>query len=444
MNQLTLPLELATTKDANYKNRAINRLTNQDKAFHDWYRFVLSYPAHLVRDYIQDFGLDCNSTLLDPFCGTGTTIVEAKRNHIAGIGIEANPFAHFAGSVKLQWHIDPAGLRNFAHQVAEQTQCLLAQQGIDDQVKFRGNIDALPLLTLPAEAEKLLIKDSISALPLHKILTLRNCLNQYETSVFYSHARLALAKTIVFDASNVRFGPEISIGKAKTDVEVIGMWLAEIEQMVKDLSLVAGQVFPPAVVHHADARKLSTLITPRSVDAVITSPPYPNEKDYTRTTRLESIILEFVNSNAELRTFKKGLLRSNTRGVYKEDTDDQWVAHHTKINELAAQIEARRIALNKTSGFERLYAKVTKLYFGGMARHLAELRTVLRPGAKLAYVVGDQASYLQVLIRTGQLLAEIAEDLGYRVDRIDLFRTRAATATKTELREEVVVLEWMG
>jgi len=79
-----------------------------------------------------------------------------------------------------------------------------------------------------------------------------------------------------------------------------------------------------------------------------------------------------------------------------------------------------------------------------MARHLAELRPVLRPGAKLAYVVGDQASYLRVLIRTGQLLAEVAEDLGYRVDRIDLFRTRAATATKTELREEVVVLEWMG
>ena len=117
---------------------------------------------------------------------------------------------------------------------------------------------------------------------------------------------------------------------------------------------------------------------------------------------------------------------------------------YTKINELAAEIEARRITLNKTSGFERLYAKVTKLYFGGMARHLAELRPVLKPGAKLAYVVGDQASYLQILIRTGELLAEVGEDLGYRVDRIDLFRTRAATATKTELREEVVVFEWMG
>ena len=117
---------------------------------------------------------------------------------------------------------------------------------------------------------------------------------------------------------------------------------------------------------------------------------------------------------------------SNTRGVYKGDD------------------ERRRIAMNKTSGFERMYARVTKLYFGGMARHLADLRPFLKPGARLGYVVGDQASYLQVMIRTGQLLAEIAGSLGYRVDNIDLFRTRLATATKEQIREEVLVLTWPG
>jgi hypothetical protein len=79
-----------------------------------------------------------------------------------------------------------------------------------------------------------------------------------------------------------------------------------------------------------------------------------------------------------------------------------------------------------------------------MARHLAALRSVLRPNARLAYVVGDQASYLQVMIRTGQLLADIAQALGYELIRIDLFRTRFATATKEQLREEVVVLQWKG
>ena len=79
-----------------------------------------------------------------------------------------------------------------------------------------------------------------------------------------------------------------------------------------------------------------------------------------------------------------------------------------------------------------------------MARHLADLRIVLKPGAQLAYVVGDQASYLRVMIRTGQLLADIAMSLGYEVMGIDLFRTRLATATKEQLREEVVLLRWNG
>lgn len=48
------------------------------------------------------------------------------------------------------------------------------------------------------------------------------------------------------------------------------------------------------------------------------------------------------------------------------------------------------------------------------------------------------------MIRTGHILAEIAEKIGYRVVRIDLFRTRFATATQEELREEVLILEWPG
>jgi hypothetical protein len=138
------------------------------------------------------------------------------------------------------------------------------------------------------------------------------------------------------------------------------------------------------------------------------------------------------------------LVRSNTRNVYKGDRDDETVAENVEVQRIAAAIERRRKELGKTSGFERLYARVTKLYFGGMARHLSDLRDILRRGARLAYVVGDQASYLRVMIRTGRLLADIAASLGYEVLGIDLFRTRLATATREQLREEVLLLRWPG
>lgn len=58
--------------------------------------------------------------------------------------------------------------------------------------------------------------------------------------------------------------------------------------------------------------EIETLTLRKIIVAVITSPPYPNEKDYSRTTRLESVILGYINTKDDLRRFKKGMLRSNT------------------------------------------------------------------------------------------------------------------------------------
>jgi hypothetical protein len=214
--------------------------------------------------------------------------------------------------------------------------------------------------------------------------------------------------------------------------------------MAQDLAEYADLVKVTAECHRGDARQLRSLLQPHSIDAIITSPPYPNEKDYTRTTRLESVLLGFLKNKQDLREFKKSLIRSNTRNVYKIDDDDRCLASESQVTYLAQQIEDRRLALNKTSGFERLYHRVTTLYFGGMKRHLEALQPALKPGAKLAYVVGDQASFFQVMIRTGALLEEIAAEVGYIVRDRDLFRTRLATATGAQLREEVVLLEWRG
>jgi DNA modification methylase len=424
------------------KNGRANRLNPEDRAFHDWYRFVLSYPPHLVKNYIKKFQLGNQSVILDPFCGTGTTLIEAKLAGIKSLGIEANSFPHFASKVKLNWDLSADLLSSQAHAIAQNARDILVSQGIDDSPFEQNHLD-LPLRTLSDEQTKLLLAGSISPLPLHKTMVLLECLNVQRNQPFYNHAVLALANALVFKISNLHFGPEVGVKKPKADSPVINAWLAEIEKLAGDLRQVESKHFPESKVFLGDARNLDN-IQPNSVDAVITSPPYPNEKDYTRTTRLESVLLGFIKNKAELRELKKRLVRSNTRGVYKGDDDDKWISEHAEIQRIADDIEKRRIELGKDSGFERLYGKVTKLYFGGMARHFAELRRVLKPGAQLAYVVGDQASYLRVMIRTGQLLAEIASALGYEVAGIDLFRTRLATATKEQLREEVVILHWRG
>lgn len=433
-------------------NGDANRLSPADRPVHDWYRFVLSYPPHLVREYIERFDIGPRQVVLDPFCGTGTTLVECKKLGIPSIGVEANPMAYFATQVKLDWSPDPVGLLKHAREVAERAKAKLESDGIEDDTSLplfrmgKGSHHQLKvtLRTLSPEKQQLLLTNSVSPLPLHKTLVLLECLDQVRDSRYRGHELLALAKALVYSISNLHFGPEVGVAPAKADSLVVSAWLTEIRAMADDLRKLRTIESPPARVYHADSRRIAQVVDPCSIDAVITSPPYPNEKDYTRTTRLESVLFGFIRDKAELRALKRGLVRSNTRGVYKDDEDDRWVSENSEIQRIAKAIEKRRIELGKTSGFERLYARVTKLYFGGMARHLADLRAVLRPGARLAYVVGDQASYLRVMIRTGKLLARIGESLGYEPVAIDLFRTRLATATREQLREEVVVLRWPG
>jgi DNA modification methylase len=425
-------------------NSDINKLYPEDRSVHEWYRFVLSFPPHLVRVYLERFEVTHEQRVLDPFCGTGTVLVECQKLRIESVGIEANPMAHFASQVKVDWSVDPDRLMEHARLVAEIARAKLEQQGIEDNPLIQIVQHGLTLRTLPPESLKLLLTDSISPLPMHKTLVLLECVEEHRDERYYRYERLALAKALVFTISNLHFGPEVGVSPAKHDAPVISSWLTCMSAMVNDLRKVQSTGETISVVHLADARQIASVLKPHSIDAVITSPPYPNEKDYTRTTRLESVLLGFIHNKTELQTLKRGLVRSNTRGVYKIDDDDQWVMEHPEIQRIANDIETRRIELGKTSGFERLYARVTKLYFGGIARHLADLRLALRPGAQLAYVVGDQASYLRVMIPTGQLLTDIAQSLGYELVGIDLFRTRLSTATKEQLREEVVVLRWPG
>ncbi|MBN8691156.1 MAG: DNA methyltransferase [Armatimonadetes bacterium] len=426
-----------------------NKLSAEDRPIHAWYRFVLSFPPHLVRQYLTKFQIMPGDVVLDPFCGTGTTIVECKKNGIASVGFEANSMAALASRTKTDWSISPAELSRIARWIAERANKEIEELLPRSEAATLSNIareaeqfNLYGLRCLDCDAAALILKDSISPRPLHRALVLKKWIAS-APSELTNHLLLALAWTLVTRAGNLKFGPEVGVSKPKFDVDVVGEWLSHCERMSTDIETYNDRRNIPSQLIQADSRDVSQL-EDCSISAVFTSPPYPNEKDYTRTTRLESVILGHINNKKELRELKQGLLRSNTRNVYVADDDHLFVRDVPEIEQIAQEIERRRIALGKTSGFEKLYHKAAKLYFGGMARHLDSLRPKLRPGALLGYVVGDQASYLQVHIPTGDLLGQIAKSQGYEVVSLDLFRTRLATATKQQLREEVLVLRWPG
>ena len=123
----------ALPKDSRRSNGAeLNRLEPGDRPAHDWYRFVLSYPPHLVREYVRQFELSRKARVLDPFCGTGTTVVECKKLGLASVGIEAHPMSHFAGQTKVDWSVDADRLEQSAIRIAEAALTQLERAGIID------------------------------------------------------------------------------------------------------------------------------------------------------------------------------------------------------------------------------------------------------------------------------------------------------------------------
>jgi hypothetical protein len=122
---------------------------------------VLSFPPHVVREYLERFGIDSRHRVLDPFCGTGTTIVECKKLGIPAVGIEANPLAHFVAQVKIDWSPDPDELIQHSEYVAERARAQLEADGIEDDPLFPSTqcADTISnLRTLESDVMHLLLK----------------------------------------------------------------------------------------------------------------------------------------------------------------------------------------------------------------------------------------------------------------------------------------------
>ncbi len=426
-------------------NAKKNITQDHDRSFHSWYQFVLGYPPHLVREYVQKFQLKKGDVVLDPFCGTGTTNVECKKLSIESLGLEANPIACLAASVKVNWTPDPARIQDNLRTVVDSAAHYMQRHGLVEPVLLRKPADALMSIDrepeLTVDQLRILPKGFISALPLRRLLILRAFIDLVPEEDIRNMLLVALASEAVNHASNIAFGPEVYAGKPKVDVHVLSSFEMFVEAMAEDL-LSSHPNGSPAHIRLGDARTVGDVFPEWTgrIAGVITSPPYPNEKDYTRTTRLETILLGLARDRGELRALKDNLLRSNSRTVFVTDTDAQFVSRFPSITRIAEEIEQKRIRLGKTSGFERLYPRIVTHYFGGMYRHLQSVKKILAPGARLAYVVGDQMSFFRTHIPTALLLGEIAEDLGYSISGIDLWRTRLATATRRQIDENVLLL----
>jgi len=160
------------------------------------------FPPHLVRDYLQDLGFapviwsSIHSAYRDH-------LIEAKLAGFRAEGVEANAFAHFASSVKLNWECNLTPCLTAANEVADAARAALAAQGIDDDWPCETAPEAIALRSChqkqcnsswPVQSARLYTRAhpfALVARPAHR--------------TYYQHAMLAWRILLVFKTSNLHF-----------------------------------------------------------------------------------------------------------------------------------------------------------------------------------------------------------------------------------------------
>lgn len=379
---------------------------------------------------ISKLEIEPKQLVFDPFCGTGTTLVECMTRNIHSVGLDASPFSCFVSRVKTVGRVDAGDLLSAFVNLKQEFYASKNQERKTSTYKY-------------LETSGMLDRKWIGRQPLREAIALKEAIKKVSPNKKIENLfMIALISDLSTQIGNMRYGPEIYRGRDRIRVDVWEVFQTNFLEIIRDLEKIERAKLGSVRVLKGDARKCGSVLRQNGINkihAAISSPPYPTEHDYTRNTRLELAFLDFVSSNDSVRKIKKEMIRSHTKGIYSTDQDAELVSQYSSISRLAELIEDA--CLEKTHGFARLYGRVMQEYFGGMKRHFQSMGLLMKSGGKYAVVVGDQASYLGIQIPTAKLLGEIASDCGFEVDEIVLWRERWATKTSKLIKEHALILK---
>ncbi|MCS6919624.1 MAG: site-specific DNA-methyltransferase [Fimbriimonadales bacterium] len=346
------------------------------------------YPAMMIpqvaRRLIRLYGR-AGGVLLDPFCGSGTSLVEARLAGMHAIGVDLNPFAALLARVKTtDFDIE---------QVAREAKSLRAI--VDEMLKRSARVAPPQFFNIDYW-----FKPEVQA----DLALLQYAILNHTTPAVRDFFLVAFAAT-VRESSNTRRGeyklyriPEAEL--SRYNPPVFTLFWERVGRNLRGLSEFLAERAP-----HTNARIIETdaraplPIASASVDVIVTSPPYGDSQTTVAYGQFSRLVLQWLGFEDET---AKSVDRRALGGRKRE----------TQVPFHSPALETTLKAIHAESPPR---AAQVRQFYADFAECFPELARVAKPYSYACFVVGNR-TVKGVRIPTDQILTEIAQGFGWRYE----------------------------
>ncbi len=340
-------------------------LVNKRIPIYNWFYFKEAFSRDLVFLLAETWGLGEGDLLIDPFVGCGTTLLACKQLGVDSVGYDVYPIMLFASRVKLRDY-DVKELR------------------VAVRALMKSKFEKLEI-EMPGFVARVFPKNLMEDIAFFKQEILR-----VENEKVREFLLLGLMNAAMRGSWTHKDGAAIRVVK-KPAHSLRNMLKRQLLRMCSDVERFEGKACR-VTVERCDARKLG--LAEESVDAVVTSPPYLNKREYINAYRIEQQLLGLDAPASD-----------QLIGVREGGTVDDF-------SEVGEFVEGKPIE--------------AKLYFRDMFAVIKELYRVCKHGARVCLVASD-GCFPEGVIDVGETLSRLAERVGFKAKRVIVVNKRFCT-----------------
>lgn len=411
--------------DGPYSNSDFyNFLSTSQLPRHRWYYFKEGFSNAVIQEAIKEQGKK-NLRVLDPFAGSGTTLLTTALSSHYSTGVEVNPFLEFVARVK-------SSAQKFERDIYKKTLNKIIRDSTDGDV---SPLEGFSSFTERADSVKWLFNLSVLrrfTAVIREIEVVNTYKNTFTLAAIVAATKCCNAKR---DGKGIRYkkGWENCFYSPADFIKCFRMqaliMLDDVEQCP-----IASKYEPNIVM--GDSRKHIHSLE-EEFNLVVTSPPYLNSLDYSDVYRVELFLSQFIKSNQELRNIRLQTLRSHIQVDWDRDIkfDSDLVNSYVDKLERSETLWSKRIPL------------MVRAYFDDMNVVFKGIREKLKKNGQVWMVVSTSA-YGGIHIPVDLLLADIGNNAGFQLKAVHHLRNLRTSsqqykelgAKKHPLRESLVIL----